>query len=991
MECSEPTFRQLAKVIVLLLFFSLISLTNSFAQERAVSGRVTAAEDNSPMPGVNVLLKGTSSGTVTDLDGRFKLNVPNAESTLVFSFIGYLTEEILVGSRATIDVSMTTNISELSELVVVGYGSVEKRDMTGAMAKVDTKTFNKGLIVNPQQLIVGKVAGLQVSTGGGPGDGAGIRLRGSSLNGETPLYVVDGVPLPEGGGGVTGGRDPLNFINPADIADISVLKDASATAIYGARGANGVIMITTKSGVMGKPKLSYDGSYGLSIFTRKPDILTPSEFRQVIDLKAPQETPRLGTANTDWLREVSRPGQNTQHNITLSGGTKSKTNYYASVNYLKNQGVLRFTEHERVNLSLKIDQKLLKDNISLSLNTKNGFTNDLFGPNVIGAANVFDPTRPVRDNANTATGGFYQWDNTIVVGNPVADQEQQSSSGNTFRNITNLTAQIKVPFISGLTLNGNWAIDYSDGGSKYSRLAEARGSIASGAVVDNREQTNKNMTFEYFAAYKKEIGNHKFDITAGYAWQNFRNDFRIVKYSDEDTAPDPVVNEPFIENRLISFFGRVNYEIAGKYLITGSVRRDGSTRFGPDNRWGVFPAAAVAWRVLEENFAAPLTNIFTELKVRGSFGVTGNEQIPNYEYSTYYRGSLPGGSYQFGDSYVSTLTPNAADQKLKWEENASYNIGIDAGMLDGKLTWSLEYYKKDVRDLLARIAAPAGSVPGDQVRTNIGNVTNQGIELVGNWVAMDKNDFRWDINFNTSYNVNKVVTLDNKSGADIADFPGYLVGGISGDVGQTIQLLKVGEPINTFYVYRHLRNPDGSLKTDVNRDGIESKIEMYEDLNGDGIINEKDLRPFRQPQPKVIMGFTSNFTWKKFDAALTFVGSFGNYVYNNGASANGYYQLLTNVVTNNLHASVLETNFKTRQLFSDYYVENASFVKLNNISVGYNFDKFSFGRVRGYITVQNPLVITKYSGIDPEHFGGIENNPYPRSMTFIVGVSATFN
>lgn len=925
------------------------------------------------------------------MNGNYKISVPSTESVLVFSFIGYTSEEILVGSQSFININLTIDISELNEIVVVGYGTIEKKDATGTLAKVSTKEFNKGVISSPDQLIVGKVAGLQINPNGDPGGGAGIRLRGVSINGEFPLIVVDGVPLAEGGGGVPGGRNPLNFINPSDIADMTVLKDASATAIYGARGANGVIMITTKSGVKGKPKITYDGFYGASIFTRKPDILSTSEFRQVIKVKAPQALPTLGTADTDWLNEVTRVGQNMQHNIGVSGGF-NKTIYTASLNYLKNQGVLRFSDHERINLALRVEQKLLNDKLHLTLNTKNGFTNDLFGPNVIGAATAFDPTRPVYDEGNTATGGYYQWTNSIAVGNPVADQEQQDSEGKTFRSLSSLAIRYQIPFINGLAFNANLSYDYNDGTSTYTRDPLARASVNSGSgrVESENGAIRKNTLYEYFAEYKKQFGLHKVDLTAGYAWQNFRKD-NSQQYADEDPDNlDPEVDEPYVENRLISFFGRVTYDYNGKYLITSSFRRDGSTRFGPDTRWGLFPSLAVGWRVLEESFAAPLTNVFTELKVRASYGVTGNEQFRDYQYATYYRPSLPGASYQFGDEYVETLTPNAADPNLKWEETRSSNFGIDAGLMGGKMTLSIDYYIKNVDDLIFTVAAPAGSVPGDRVTTNIGTVSNKGVELVGTSVIYDNTDFKWNLGFNVSYNKNEIVKLDNKTGEDLADFPGYRSGDISGDVGQTIQIRKVGEPIDAFFVYRHKLNPDGTLVLDTNGDGIQSNLEMYEDLNGDGIINENDLAPLHQPQPKVLLGLTSNMTWKKWDMALTVRGSWGNYVYNNLASSTGYYQRLTDVVTNNIHASALETNFKTRQLFSDYYVQNGSFVKFDNITLGYNFDEFSFGRVRTYFTVQNPLMITPYKGVDPEMFGGIDNNPYPRSMTFTLGVNATF-
>lgn len=987
-----PMQTTIPKAFLALLFVSLCA-ANAFSQERTISGRITSADDNSPMPGVNVLIKGSSNGTVTDINGNYKLSVPSAETVLIFSFIGYSTQEVVVGAQTSIDIALTTDIAELNEIVVIGYGTVEKKDATGSLVNVDTKEFNKGLITSPDQLIVGKVAGLQINTNGDPGGGAEIRLRGASINGQFPLLVVDGVVLAEGGGGVIGARNPLNFVNPSDIATMTVLKDASATAIYGARGANGVIIITTKRGVAGKPKIAYDGFYSLSVFTRRPDILSPAEFRAAIRSKAPQALPRLGDSDTEWLDEITRLGQNTQHNVSISGGI-NKTTYRASLNYLRTQGVLRFSDHQRVNVALSVDQKLLKDKLTISFNTKNGFTNDQFGPNVIGAANAFDPTQPVYDENNTANGGFFQWANPIVTGNPVASQEQQRDKGESFRNLTNLTLRYEIPFIDGLSFNANFAYDLNDGSKVFTRQPDSRESVNgnNGNVISKNGEKRVNNLYEYFGNYNKTFGNHKVDVTAGYAWQNFRSDFEF-DYEDESPngdADDPTINEPYVENRLISFFGRATYDYAGKYLITGSLRRDGSTRFGPGNRWGLFPSAAVAWRVLEENFASGLTNIFTELKLRASYGVTGNEQIANFQYATYYRPSINGASYQFGSEYVTTLTPNGADRNLKWEENISSNIAIDGGLFGGRFTFTLDYYQRKVQDLIFQISPAAGSVPDDQLTTNIGSVENKGIEFVSNIVAIDRADFDWSIGFNASYNRNRITKLDNLQGADLANFPGYRSGGIAGDIGQTIQIRKVGQPIDAFFVYQHKKDDNGNLVLDTDGDGIQSAIEMYEDLNGDGLINENDLRPYKSPQPAVLLGITSNINYKKFDFALTIRGSFGNYVYNNLASSTGHFQRLTDVVTNNIHASAFETNFKTRQLFSDYYVENASFVKFDNFTAGYNFDEFSFGKVRAYLTVQNPLIITGYTGVEPELFGGIDNNPYPRSMTFTVGVSATF-
>ncbi|MBL7863968.1 MAG: TonB-dependent receptor [Cyclobacteriaceae bacterium] len=979
-----------------ILFLALMLTTHSvWAQDLTVRGKIIDASNNEGLPGVNIVVKGSASGTTTDMDGAFSINVP-ANGTLVVSFIGYTTQELPVDGRTIIDVSLAPSAEQLSEVVVVGYGSVEKKDVTGGIAKVNSGDFNKGLINGADQLIAGKVAGLQIVPGAEPGGGSAIRLRGVSINGEFPLVVVDGVPLDGGGGGVIGGRNPLSLVNPSDIADMTVLKDASASAIYGARGANGVIIITTKSGKAGKMKISYNGFYSMSLLTRKPDFLSPEEFRAAINAKAPQELPNLGTNNTDWMKEVTQVAQSMQHTVSLSGG-KNKTNYFGSVNYLQNSGVLRFTENKKLNLSLKVEQKLLDDNLTLSLNTKNTFTSDLYGPNVMGTAAGFDPTRPVLDPSNTLRGGYFQWLETLAPANPVASQDLTDNHGSTFRTLTNLMVQYNIPFVKGLSLKANFGYDYTSGKYTGLTLPQAKEGADNGGTKMIQDETKTNQLYEYFATYKNTFNKHAIEATIGYAWQNFNRTFqqiagdsvKVINGEYQYTYSIDTLNFP-VENRLISMFGRVNYEFDGKYIITGSLRRDGSTKFGPSNRWGLFPAVAVAWRVLEEGFASGLTNVFNELKFRVSYGVTGNEQIPDYLYSTYYYPSYTGASYQFGNVYEPTIRPTGVDPNIKWEETVSTNIGMDAGFFGGRLTASLDFYNKDVNDLIFKVAVPAGSNLSDRVFTNIGQVNNKGVELVLSGVVVDRPDFKWNLGYNISYNKNVIVKLDNLIGDNLKNFAGYESGSIAGDVGQTIQRRKVGEAVDAYYVYQHKRNPDGSLVLDVDGDGFQEDIEMYNDINNDGIINENDRVIYKKPNPDVLMGLTSNTTYKRWDLSFTLKGSFGNYMYNNVASANGFFQRLTQVVTNNIHATAFETNFKQKQSFSDYYVQDGSFVKLTNVSLGYNFPDFSFGRVRAYLAAQNVFTITKYKGVDPEIFNGIDNNLYPRSITMSIGVDVTF-
>ncbi len=970
-----------------LLLFSV----GLFAQDATIKGKVIDSGTGETLPGVNIVVKGTSNGTATDSNGEFSLSVP-ANGTILASFVGYKTSEIAINGRTTIDISLESDIETLTEVVVVGYGSVEKKDVTGMIAKVDTKDFNKGLINAPDQLLTGKVAGLQITPNGEPGGQASIRLRGPSINGEYPLIVVDGVPLDGGGGGVAGSRNPLNFINNSDIADITVLKDASASAIYGARGANGVIIITTKSGKTGKPVVSYDGSYSGSFYTNKPDILSSDNYRAIVKKKAPQEFDNLGTANTDWLKEVTQYASSTQHNISLNGGTK-KIKYFTSANYLLNNGVLRFTRNEKINLSGKVNFKLLKDKLDITVGEKFGHTNDLFGPNVMGGAVAFDPTQPVYDASNVDRGGYFQWGNPLATTNPVSSQDLQHNTGTTTRSLTNLNLKYEIPYITGLSVNVNAGYDHNKGNYNSYVDPKAKESLGNGGSTYDQNQKRVSQLYDLFGNYKKTFGNHKIDLTVGYGLQKFTTTQDNVS-SDSLLFPNttdvviPVTKEV---NAIESYFARLNYDFGGKYLITASIRRDESSKFGPAVRKGYFPAVAVAWRILEENFASGLATVFDELKFRGSYGVTGNDQIQNYQYATYYYPSVQGGSYQFGNQYIPTLRPKGVDPDIKWEETVSTNIGIDAGFLNGRLTASLDYYDKTTNDVLFQIAVPVGSNLSDVVTTNIGTNKNRGVELTLTAVAVDKTDFKWNLSFNASYNKNTITKLDNLQGNDLTNFIGYRTGGISGDVGQVIQVKRVGYPINSFLTYKHKRNADGSLVLDTDGDGIQEPLEMYEDINNDQIINEKDLVLDKKPFPTVIMGLTSSMTYKKFDFSITLRSNIGNSVYNNVSSANGFYQRLTQSgVTNNVHASVLETNFKEKQLFSDYYVQDGSFLKVDNISIGYNFDNLSFGKIRAYVTGQNIAYLTSYKGVTPEVDGGIDNNVYPRSLTVSIGVNATF-
>lgn len=982
----------LFKWSILVLLF--LSLPNVQAQDINVTGTVTDQADGLTLPGVTIYNRTTGGGAVTDIEGKYAISAAKG-TTLVFSFVGYETKEVIVGAQSQLDIALGINVKELSEVVVVGYGSVEKKDVTGVVSVVKAEQFNQGIIGSPDKLLVGKVAGLQISSSGEPGASSDIRLRGASINGEGPLIVVDGVPLDQSDG-TLGARNPLNFMNPNDVLNVTVLKDASAAAIYGSRGANGVIIITTKSGGEGKMKISYDGFYSISQLTREVGILSPELYRLAVYDKAPDRLDQLGEYNTDWVDEVTQVAQGTQHNVSVSGGNESG-NYFASVGYLMNNGIMRKTSHEKTNLSLKLNKKLLNNSLSIGINSRAGFIKDQFSPNVLGDAMKFDPTRPVYDESNTRFGGYFQWNNSLAVANPVSAQNLNQQHGETIRVLNNLEITYKLPFVPGLSFTTLTGYNYTRGmyDSTVDSLAKSQVNANFLNGLNDEEVTKETKLLETYFKYDKQIGGSKLDITAGYSWQNFDQDEHKISLnysSDNDGSYVSDTTWSPLENRLISFYGRANIDLLGKYLITGSIRQDGSTRFGESNKWGLFPSLALAWRIIEEDFASNW-GFLSDLKLRFGYGVTGNQDIPDYRYNTFYQYSYFDAAYPFGNEYLLTIRPRGVDPNLKWEETISTNVGLDAGLFAGRLNLSMDYYVKNVNDLLFEIAVPAGSNLSDRVYTNIGQVQNKGIELTLDATAVARNDFRWNLAFNFATNQNEVVKLDN-SAFDPA-FAGYSVGDISGDVGQRIQVLKVGQPINAFLVYQHKRDENGNPI-------VGSQIEMYEDQltldtdndgvfdAGDGIINEDDLVPFKRPTPAIMMGLTSNMYYKAFDLSFTIRANTGNYLYNNVSSGTGYFDLMTDQATNNIHQSAYETGFRRRQLHSDYYVEDASFVKLDNITLGYTFNKINFAQVKAYVTAQNVLTITGYSGIDPEVFNGIDNNLYPRPTTFIMGLNVNF-
>lgn len=997
-----------------LLVFFMGFTTWLWAQSRTVSGRVTSGDDGAPIPGVNVLEKGTSNGTVTDSDGRFSIQVNNAGAVLVFSFVGYTTAEMNVGNQTSLNVVLQPDVTTLSEVVVVGYGQVERKDLTGSVVSVNTTTFNKGVMTSPQDLLLGKVAGVVVTPGSGaPGSGVQIRIRGgSSVNASNdPLIVVDGFPLDNAG--VAGLSNSLTTINPNDIETITVLKDASATAIYGSRASNGVIIITTKRGTSGKPTLNYNAQVSVSTLARKAEVLTGDEFRELMTslegnygINAAALS-KLGNENTDWQDEIFRKAISTDHLISLSG-TARNIPYRVSYGFTDQQGILRTTGMNRHSINLNVSPSLLNDNLRITAGLKGMYTRHNFGDEgAIGSAVSFDPTQPVR-NGNTRYGGWFTWTldpndpnsdaSAIAPRNPMAVLALTDNRSKVFRYIANFEADYRFSFMPELRAHINAGIDAatSEGFNNVSPLAPWTSEL--GLRTDYNGE-NRSRLLDLYLTYNKELGDHKIDFTGGYSYQSFQRDGSNfsrsydgsvfydyeLDFSDAGDADGDTVARKFIPNPnyLISFFGRANYNYKGKYLVTATLRTDGSSRFARENRWGVFPAIALAWRLNRENFLAGVSSL-SDLKLRLTYGITGQQDVGGaYPYLPLYTLSTLTAQYQFGNTFYQTFRPSAYDASFKWEETITYNAGVDIGLWGDRLTASLDFYFRESRDLINVIPIPAGSNFNNFLLTNVGNMENKGVELMLNSKIIKTSQFSWDLGYNLSYNVNKITRL---TATDDPNYQGNNVGGIAGGVGNTIQNDNVGYPRNSFFVFQQIYDANGRP--------IEG---FYVDRTGQGgnvAANQLNKYRYKQPAPIVLMGFTSTIAYKNFDLFLAGRVSLGNYVYNNGAS-NSFYQAAFNnntVTFNNLRRFIYDTGFATAQYWSDFYVENASFLKMDNMSLGYTASQLFNQKLKARFsfTVQNAFVVTKYSGIDPEVANGIDNNLYPRPRVFLFGINLTY-
>ncbi len=975
----------------LILILSLLLGNYAMAQQSVLTGKVTDSSSGEALPGVSIVVKGTTNGTITNYDGEFTLNA-NKGDVVLFSFVGYKTQEVVADGQKNLNITLIVDNAELDEVVVIGYGQVKKGDATGSVVAVDSKDFNKGAITSPQELLVGKSAGVVITTSGGaPGSGATIRIRGgSSLNASNdPLIIIDGVPLDNNN--VAGSSNFLSFVNPNDIETFTVLKDASATAIYGSRASNGVILITTKKGKAGSPiRISYDVNTSVASAIKFIDVFSGDEIRQIAldhkDLYGADSFTKLGNENTNWQKEIFRTALSHDHNLSLSGAFHSIP-YRVSIGYTNQIGIMKNTDMQRLTASISVDPTLLDGDLKVNLNAKGMSTDNNFGDTgALGSAINMDPTKPVRDG-NTKSDGYFQWSNygaNLGTPNPVEQLMASDNKSKVNRVIASAKFDYKLPFLTDLHAILNLATDYTQSEGHNNRPTTSPSVLTSplwGRLSDY-DGINQNDLLDFYLNYNKDLSqiSSKIDVTAGYSWQHFQREGSTFTRGIEDsTHPKQVTEESsFItENYLVSFFGRLNYTLLDRYLLTFTMRNDGSSRFSGDNQWGLFPSAAFAWKIKDESFLKDV-KVLSDLKLRLGWGVTGQQDIGNdYPAQARYITSSPGSYYMIGGTYLPTLRPNPYDPDIKWEETTTQNLGLDFGFADNRIYGSFDIYKRVTDDLLNTVTIPTGSNFSNTLLTNVGSLENKGAEFTLNLVPISTKDMSLNLGFNVTYNKNEITKLL------LTDDPNY-IGVLYGDAftGQK-QVTRVGYPAYSYFVNKQVYDSNGMP--------IEG---MYVDLSGKGgTVNgdNADKYIYHNPVADYLLGFSARFTYKKFDASFSSRASIGNYVYNQIAAGSSYDQMYQIGYWKNFPKYLNETNFVKRQFTSDYFVDNASFFKLDNISAGYRIDKLTDKiSARVSFTVQNAFTITKYDGIDPEVSGGIDNNFYPRPRTFMLGINLTY-
>lgn len=991
------------KLYILSTILGLMICSVSFVNAQNVVKGVVVDSDKMPIVGVNISIPGTTLGTISDLDGNYLLEIPdqNLDAGVVglnYSFIGFKSEQANVNfsssKSVTINIELQLDAQLLEGVVVVGYGTVKKEDATGAITAISSKDFNQGAISAPQDLLTGKTPGVQITNAGGSPNGEStIRIRGgaSMSASNDPLIVIDGVPLDTDG--VEGMQNPLNSVNPADIETFTVLKDASATAIYGSRASNGVIIITTKQGSSSeKVSLTYSGKVSVATAIETLDMMDADEFREfVTELYGADSdaVATLGDASTDWQEQVLRTSISQDHNIGIKGGIDGLP-YRLSLGYTDQQGIVENSSLNRFTVGLNINKKLFDNHLTVSANTKYMYIENSFPEGgMLGSSVSFDPTQNVYDESSPY-GGFFTWvDNngdpvTIATTNPVAMRELHSDKSKVNRYILNGKADYKLHFFPQVVATVNVGLDGSTSSGQSVTQATASWQSptdpARAGQYTPKDQDKLNKTLDLYLTYSDTFDKHSVKAMGGYAWQHFKKEGSSVTYNYDQTDEKSALNSYANQSYLVSFFGRAEYNYDNRYLLTATVREDGTSRFSEDTRWGLFPAVGLGWKINEESFMED-NDLFSNLKLRAGWGVTGQQNVVNNDlpYQGNYVQSDEQALYPWAGNDIKTLRPEGYDENIKWEETITINGGVDFGILNNRVTGSVDAYYRKTDDLINTIPIPAGSNLTNLLTTNVGNLENRGVEFMLNYQSEGNGDLYWTVGTNFTYNKNKVTKLTQ------TDDPSYLgveTGGISGGTGSTIQIHSVDYPTNSFFVYQQVYDEDGAP--------IEG---LYVDQNEDGLINDEDKYRLGQAAPTVMIGLNGSANYKNWDFSVSTRAQFGASVYNNNKSTTGTTQDVFNsggqFLTNRLRSA--KDGFGSSQYWSDYYVEDASFFKVDNFTVGYKFENLKEGmNLRVYATGQNLLTVTNYGGIDPEVSSGIDNNIYPRPRTVMFGVNFGF-
>ena len=981
--------KQRSLLLVALLLMGCLQL---FAQTRTIKGEVTDAQNGDPLIGATIMVEGEKGGTVTDFDGNFVLQVSSSAKKIKVSYIGYIDKILAISEN--MKVNLESDSKALADVVVIGYGTARKSDLTGSVATVKAKDFNKGLVSSPEQLINGKVSGVQImSNSGSASAGSTIRVRGgASLNASNdPLIVLDGVPLEQGG--ISGNSSNfLSMINPSDIESMTVLKDASSTAIYGSRASNGVIIITTKKGQQGAVKVNFNTTNSMQTRAQMVDMLSRDEFVNVINqFGSANQKSLLGTANTDWNDEVYRTAFGTDNNLSVSGSIDKWLPFRVSVGYYNQNGLVRKDNVERWTGNVVLTPSFFQDHLKLTINAKGTLNYNSFNNGgAVWAAATFNPTIPVY-SGNDKYGGYNEaldadgYPVNAGVRNPRGLVDLYDSKSKVSRFIGSMDVDYKVHFLPDLKLHATVGADYAKGDGTvhvpgYAAQAFNKDESLSGSDYKYGPQKNENRLLTLYANYAKYFENIKsnVDLTAGYDYQYWKSTTPLYYTKSAAGTNLSTVKASDYRHVMLSYYGRINYSFDGKYLLTATVRRDASSRFSKDTRWGTFPSVALGWTLTEEPWLKN-QKVLSNLKLRASYGVTGQQEgIGNYNYLPVYTSSVTGAEALINGQYITTYRPEAYVSDLKWETTTSWNFGLDFGFLNGRIGGAIDFYTRKTKDLLASVPTAAGTNFSKTILTNVGNVDSKGIEVSLNATPIQTKDWEWNLSYNFTWQNMKVKNLARTQGGSQTN----VKVGPSIDAYQ-FQVLSEGYEPYMFYVYHQLYDSETGKP-------IEG---AYADLNGDGEINDADLYRYHSPAPKYIMGLSTSLRYKQLTLGMSFRANIDNYVYNGMGMSTGAWETVSynNSQLNNLNASFLKTGFKTRQYLSDYYVENASFLKLDNLSLSYNVGKINkWASLTVSAMVQNVFTITGYSGTDPEVPNGMDNSFYPRPRTYSVSLGLQF-